>query len=204
MGALGIKRNRSIDSLWEVNEKTIMALESTLGVVIGSDDGRVLYIQDTGVKEVGRGYIDRATKKVHICKERTEDVINTSTKFADHSIQSIYNKLENLQKIDSFSTVLFGDTNNNTLNVRFNKIGNVVSVDTAYSSAPGFILTGMKTYNAIVPIGFRPISGAATFYFGNGSKSDYFIKIDNDNIVVIGSGENLSNLMEGSTTYLSF
>lgn len=96
MGALGIKRNRSIDSLWEVNEKTIMALESTLGVVIGSDDGRVLYIQDTGVKEVGRGYIDRATKKVHICKERTEDVINTSAKFADHSIQSIYNKLENL------------------------------------------------------------------------------------------------------------
>ena len=96
MGALGIKRNRTLDSVWEVSDRTIMALEATLGVVIGSDDGRVIYIQDPGVKEVGRGYIDRATKKVHICKERTEDVINTTTKFADHSIQTIYNKLQNL------------------------------------------------------------------------------------------------------------
>lgn len=183
MGALEKARNRSIDSLWEVNAKTIMALEATLGVAIGSDDGRVIYIQDTGVKEVGRGYIDRATKKVHICKERTEDVINTSAKFEDISVDTINNKLQNLLDYNKIQITIGG------IPVRIERFGKICILYVASETPnanftqittgiPNWALPISETGGALTGDGRPEVASGEMYIYPSGILNIYVTRID--------------------------
>ena len=75
---------------WEQIAQLQFLLGSVLGVDVGSDDGTVIYIQDTGNKEKGKLYIDKNNGKLYMCLKNTVRVSNTESEFEEFTLNSTY------------------------------------------------------------------------------------------------------------------
>ena len=75
---------------WEQIAQLQFLLGSVLGVDVGSNDGTVLHIQDAGVKEKGRLYIDRNNGKLYMCLKNTTRLSNTESEFDEFTLNSTY------------------------------------------------------------------------------------------------------------------
>ena len=75
---------------WEQIAQLQFLLGSVLGVDVGSDDGTILHIQDTGNKEKGKLYIDRNNGKLYMCLKNTVRVSNTESEFEEFTLNSTY------------------------------------------------------------------------------------------------------------------
>nr|DAK99251.1 MAG TPA: hypothetical protein [Caudoviricetes sp.] len=75
---------------WEQIAQLQFLLGSVLGVDVGSDDGTVMYIQDTGNKEKGKLYIDKNNGKLYMCLKNTVRVSNTESEFEEFTLNSTY------------------------------------------------------------------------------------------------------------------
>lgn len=75
---------------WEQIAQLQFLLGSVLGVDVGSDDGTVIHIQDTGNKEKGKLYIDKNNGKLYMCLKNTVRVSNTESEFEEFTLNSTY------------------------------------------------------------------------------------------------------------------
>ena len=75
---------------WEQIAQLPFLLGSVLGVDVGSDDGTVIHIQDTGNKEKGKLYIDKNNGKLYMCLKNTVRVSNTESEFEEFTLNSTY------------------------------------------------------------------------------------------------------------------
>lgn len=75
---------------WEQIAQLQFLLGSVLGVDVGSDDGTIIHIQDTGNKEKGKLYIDKNNGKLYMCLKNTVRVSNTESEFEEFTLNSTY------------------------------------------------------------------------------------------------------------------
>lgn len=75
---------------WEQIAQLQFLLGSVLGVDVGSADGTILHIQDTGNKEKGRLYIDKNNGKLYMCLKNTVRLSNTEVEFEEFTLNSTY------------------------------------------------------------------------------------------------------------------
>ena len=75
---------------WEQIAQLQFLLGSVLGVDVGSNDGTIIHIQDTGNKEKGKLYIDRNNGKLYMCLKNTVRVSNTESEFEEFTLNSTY------------------------------------------------------------------------------------------------------------------
>lgn len=65
-------------------------VDNAITSAIGLQFGNVLYIQDAGLKEKDKVYIDKNTGKLYRCLKNTESQSNTSDAFKLYTIESIF------------------------------------------------------------------------------------------------------------------
>lgn len=75
---------------WEQIAQLQFLLGSVLGVDVGSNDGSIIHIQDTGNKEKGKLYIDKNNGKLYMCLKNTVRVSNTESEFEEFTLNSTY------------------------------------------------------------------------------------------------------------------
>lgn len=75
---------------WEQIAQLQFLLGSILGVDVGSNDGTIIHIQDTGNKEKGKLYIDKNNGKLYMCLKNTVRVSNTESEFEEFTLNSTY------------------------------------------------------------------------------------------------------------------
>ena len=75
---------------WEQIAQLQFLLGSILGVDVGSNDGNIIHIQDTGNKEKGKLYIDKNNGKLYMCLKNTVRVSNTESEFEEFTLNSTY------------------------------------------------------------------------------------------------------------------
>ena len=75
---------------WEQIAQLQFLLGSVLGVDVGSNDGTIIHIQDTGNKEKGKLYIDKNNGKLYMCLKNTVRVSNTESEFEEFTLNSTY------------------------------------------------------------------------------------------------------------------
>ena len=75
---------------WEQIAQLQFLLGSVLGVDVGSSDGTIIHIQDTGNKEKGKLYIDKNNGKLYMCLKNTVRVSNTESEFEEFTLNSTY------------------------------------------------------------------------------------------------------------------
>lgn len=83
---------RSIDKVWKQSEMLSRAVQGALGLEFGN----VLTIQEAGVKEENKLYLDSLDGRLYRCKKRTESLANTTALFELFSIKTNSDRLDNL------------------------------------------------------------------------------------------------------------
>ena len=81
---------RRLGRAWEQIAQLQFLLGSVLGVDVGSTDGTILHIQDTGNKEKGKLYIDKNNGKLYMCLKNTVRLSNTESEFEEFTLNSTY------------------------------------------------------------------------------------------------------------------
>ena len=71
--------------------------------MIGKDYGGVL--NEIGLKEAGKAYWDNNTKKLYICKNNNSDISPNINNYIPFDNNSLFERLENLIKIKSYSII---------------------------------------------------------------------------------------------------
>ena len=82
--------SRRLGHAWEQIAQLKFLLGSVLGVDVGSNDGSIIHIQDTGNKEKGKLYIDKNNGKLYMCLKNTVRVSNTESEFEEFTLNSTY------------------------------------------------------------------------------------------------------------------
>ena len=122
--------------------------------MMGKDYGGIL--NETGLKEVGKTYFDKNTKKLYLCKNNNSDISANINNYIAMDSHSILERLENLYKIKTYGY-------NNSTDVRFDmfihysvfKIMNFCILEVKYSR----VASPNVLYNITdLPLEFRPKS----------------------------------------------
>ena len=100
-----VEKNNFIREIREVKDSSKRELDSRIPEInnkfnsIAGGQLNPSFIQDVGEKTNGQFYLDRNTSRLHKCIKTTSTTINSAEFFKDMSIDSVVNKLENLNTI---------------------------------------------------------------------------------------------------------
>lgn len=99
---------RSIDKVWRQSDILARAIQGAIGLEFGN----VLTIQEAGVKEENKLYLDSLNGKLYRCKKRTESLVNTTELFELFSIKTSFDRIHNLSE-SSARHILFENFSGN-------------------------------------------------------------------------------------------
>lgn len=120
---LKTEKDNSIKEIEKIKEKSKSELNSRMPEINNKFNGiaggtiNPTFIQDDGEKTEGQYYLDRPTGKLYRCIKTTSNAVNSAEYFKDMSLNSIVNRLENLNTIkEEKSKISFSRINNINLN----------------------------------------------------------------------------------------
>lgn len=124
---LKTEKDNSIKEIEKIKEKSKSELNSRMPEINNKFNGiaggtiNPTFIQDDGEKTEGQYYLDRPTGKLYRCIKTTSNAVNSAEYFKDMSLNSIVNRLENLNTkangdIASITSFRLGFNASNILN----------------------------------------------------------------------------------------
>ena len=137
--------------------------------MMGKDYGGIL--NETGLKEVGKTYFDKNTKKLYLCKNNNSDISANINNYIAMDSHSILERLENLNRNYAIiwegisHDVQFYVTTNSRYNLTFDNVHSLTIIGNTTCTIPGILLKKLPLNKELVLGHDNGVRSDAVFYF---------------------------------------